>query len=139
MCSLASLPARASAALRALEAGAPELTADATCPLRQADLLNAHTMTLLASLIDPDVLPNQAVEGGLTLREARFIYVGMGGAVKTLASVLRRIMWREFFTTREPWMGRAGERVCLQLPTWTLRMLCLMRAPATPALLTGCF
>jgi hypothetical protein len=137
MSTLATLPARASAAVRALEAGAPELAANATCPLRQADLLNSEIVALLAPLIAPDVLPSKAVAGGLTLREARIIYEGMGAAIETLSSILQRIVWRDFCTAWDPWTGQTSEVTCLQLPAWTLRMLCLMRAPATLASLTG--
>ncbi len=95
MCALASLPARAAAQLRALEAGAPELAAAATCPLRLADLLNLDAAALLGPLLVPELFQAASVEGGTTLREARLVYEGAGAVTATLVGVARRLVWRD--------------------------------------------
>jgi hypothetical protein len=95
MCALASLQARAAARVRALEAGAPELAAAATCPLRLIDLLRLNAAALLGPLVVPEIFQIAAVEGGLTLREARLVYEGAGTAIATLVGIARRFVWRD--------------------------------------------
>ncbi len=95
MCALASLPSRAAARVRALEAGAPQLAAAATCPLHLADLLNINAAALLGPLLVPELFQTAPLAGHMTLREARLIYEGAGAAIATLVSFMRRLVWRD--------------------------------------------
>ncbi len=95
MCALASLPARAATQIRALEAGAPELAAAATCPLRLVDLLHLNAAALLGPLLVPELFQAASVEGGMTLREARLLLEGAGAVTVTLISFARRLVWQD--------------------------------------------
>ncbi len=117
MCALAGLPARAAARLRALEAGAPALSAAATCPLHLADLLQPDSRRLLTPLLEPDLFEPASVEGGLTLREARLILESSAVAV-TLARLARRFAWRDLLVAkRELCASRAREEQGLRAPS----------------------
>jgi len=123
MSALAGLPARAAARVRALNAGAPELAATASGPLRKADLRKVSATALLSALVSPDLLPASSLQSGLTLREARLVYKDTIAVVATLASIIRRTVWRDVFA--ETADGALVERL-----SNTLKTLCLMRAPA---------
>jgi len=128
MSSLASLPARAAARVMALNAGAPELAAAATGPLHKADLLDPSAAALLSSLAIPDLLHVDALQKSLTLREARLVYKDTTAVVATLASVIRRIVWRDIFA--EPAVNAKADCAIVELLGTALQTLCLMRAPA---------
>ena len=101
MSALASLPSRAAARVRALEAGAPELAAAATCPLRPADLLRLNAAALLSPLLMPELFQLKSMEGDMTLREARIAYEGAGAAIAVLISFARRLVWRDLAACQE--------------------------------------
>jgi len=101
MCALASLPARAAARVRALEAGAPELAAAAAGPLRLVDLLSLNAASLLGPLLVPELFQAASVEGGMTLREARLVYEGAGAALATIIGFARRLVWRDLAAAQE--------------------------------------
>ncbi len=133
MSALARLPARAAARVKALNAGAPELAAAATSPLRKADLLSPSAAALLSSLAVPDLLQADLLENGLTLHEARLVYKDTTAVVATLASVNRRTVWREVFA--EPASNGNADGELVHRLGRALLTLCLMRAPAcAPAL-----
>ncbi len=69
------------------------LAAAATWPLRAADLTRPDAVALLTPVVYTPRL-KQAVtrEGGLALHKARLVY--RGEAVGTLASIVRRVLWR---------------------------------------------
>ena len=91
MCTLASLPARAAARVRRIEAEAPALAAAATCPLGRFELLHPQNASLLPTLGMPSLFDPEFVRSGLTLREARCIYndSDIRAVMATLASWLR--------------------------------------------------
>ena len=124
MCALAGLAARAAAQVGALEARAPALAAAATCPLQATDLADPSAVALLAPIVSLFV----ACERGLTLQEARLIYMGTGAAVTTLASTARRIVG----ATCLPGQGRArsAQRLCRWL-TLCGRSASCCRAPSS--------
>ena len=123
MCALAGLPARAAAQVRALEAGAPALAAAATCPLRLLDIVRPSAMGLLMPLVGPDVLQPLMLPHGLTLREARYVYRDTGSAIATLASIVRRIVWRDMLDAREPAADRSEQWLAA---TFVLQALCIL-------------
>jgi len=88
MSALASLPARAAERVKALNAGAPHLAAAATSTLRKADLLSPSAAALLSSLSIPDLLQDDSLQSGLTLREARLVYKDTTAVIATLAANL---------------------------------------------------
>ena len=118
MCALAGLAAEAAAGLGALEAGAPALAAGATCPLRAADLMCPDAVYLLAPVIHGDLMQAVTRDGGLALHEARLVY--RGAAVGTLASIVRRILWRDVLA----WLERGGEDTGLAWVVYILQALC---------------
>jgi len=120
MCALAGLAARADAQVGALEAGAPALAAGATCPLRAADLMRPDAVELLAPVIHGDPMQAVTSDGGLALHEARLVY--RGAAVGTLASIVRRILWRDVLA----WLERGGDDTCLVWVVYILQALCTM-------------
>ncbi len=112
MCSLASVPARTAALVRALEFGAPALAATATCPLRLADVLNCNTLCLLRPLTHPDLLFQAlSVERGITLCDARCIYQHAGTAltIRMLANFARRIVWVDLLKLPESCTSQHSE------------------------------
>jgi hypothetical protein len=135
MCALASLPARAAARVRALEAGAPELAAAATCPLRLADLLNLNAAALLGPLLVPELIQAASVEGGMTLREARLVYEGASAAVAVLISFAKRLVWRDLAAARglpTGLMTVLQRLVARALETLTLLLACPFHVPEGP-------
>jgi len=128
MSALASLPARAAARVKALNADAPKLAAAATGPLRKADLLNPRASVLLSMLAVPDLLQADLLENGLTLHEARLVYYNTTAVVATLANVIRRIVWRDIFA--EPAVNGDADGAVVEQLGYALQTLCLMRAPA---------
>jgi len=120
MSALASLPARAAARVKALNADAPKLAAAATGPLRKADLLNPRASVLLSMLAVPDLLQADMLENGLTLHKARLIYYN--------TNVIRRIVWRDIFA--EPAVNGDADGAVVEQLGYALQTLCLMRAPA---------
>ncbi len=128
MSALAGLPARAAARVRALNAGAPELAAAATSPLRKANLQKPRAAALLSSLIIPDLLPADYLETDLTLHEARLVYSDTIAVAATLASIIMRTVWRDVLAAPAA-NGDADGAVVERLGT-ALQMLCWMRAPA---------
>ena len=132
MSALASLPARAAAQVMALNAGAPELAAAATGPLHKANLLDPSAAALLSSLAIPDLLQAETLQNSLTLREARLVYNDTTAVVATLASVIRRIVWRDIFA--EPAVDGSADCAVVELLITALQTLCLMRAPTCASL-----
>ncbi len=114
------MAARRAAQLRALEAGAPALAAAATCPLRAADLLRPDVVDLLKPVIHYDFMQASPRDGGLDLHEARLVY--RGAAVCILASIVRRILWRDVLA----WLERGEGGTCLKLVMYILLALCTM-------------
>ena len=135
MSALASLPARAAKRVKALNAEAPELAAAAASPLRKADLLRPSAAALLSSLTVPDLLPVDSLQNSLTLHEARLVYKDTNDVIATLASIIKRTVWRDIFAAPAV-NGNADGAVVERLGT-ALQTLCLMRAPAS-ALLPPC-
>ncbi len=134
MSALASLPARAAQRVKALNAGAPELAAAATSPLRKADLLNPSAAALLSSLVIPDLLQADSLQSGLTLREARLVYNDTTAVIATLANIFKRIVWRDIFAA--PGVHQTADGALVHRLGFALRTLGLMRAPAcAPAFL----
>ncbi len=138
MCALASLPARAAARVRRIEAEAPALAAAATCPVGLIVLLNPIASPLLTIVFMPDLIDPECVNSGLTLREARYMYneSDSRAVADMLASWLRRLAWSELLAL--PPLGREQEEALIALPINALQTLCIMCAPALPATAFWC-
>jgi len=113
MCALASLPARAAARVRRIEAEAPALAAAATCPVGLIVLLNPIASPLLTIVFMPDLIDPECVNSGLTLREARYMYneSDSRAVADMLASWLRRLAWSELLAL--PPLGREQEEALI--------------------------
>ncbi len=134
MSALASLPARAAERVKALNAGAPHLAAAATSTLRKADLLSPSAAALLSSLSIPDLLQDDSLQSGLTLREARLVYKDTTAVIATLANMFRRIVWRDIFAAHG--VHQTADGALVHRLGRALRTLGLMQAPdCAPAFL----
>ena len=126
MCALASLPARAAARVRALEAGAPELAAAATGPLRLVDLLRLDAAALLGPLLVPELFQAASVEGGMTLRRARLFYEGAGAVIATLIGFARRLVWKDLLAAQGLTRDERARDIMQELAARTLDTLRLL-------------
>jgi hypothetical protein len=91
MC-LASLPARAAAQARAVEAFSPALAANATSPVRVCDLVEPVLTGLFKILMPPELLEAALRGPSSTLRDARRFYADT--CFKMPVSIIRRLVWR---------------------------------------------
>lgn len=93
MCSLASLPARAAAQARAVEAFFPALAADATSPVDVCALVEPVLTGLFNILMPPELLEAALRGPSSTLRDARRFYADT--CFKLPVSIIRSLVWRD--------------------------------------------
>ena len=91
--------------------GSTKASSRCILPLAPSGPAGAHAAQLLAPLT-PDLLPPEAVQRGLTLREGRLVYQDSAAAVALLANLMRRVVWRDLFADKEPMTVRTIEGAC---------------------------
>ncbi len=129
MCSLASLPARAAAQARAVEAFSPTLAADATSPVYVRDLVEPVVSGLFDILMAPELMV--AALGGaksITLRDAKRFYADT--CFKVPVSIIRRLVWRDLVRGSAGYAtaGSGTQRTMLQSVTIPVRGLFVLLA-----------
>ena len=126
MYAIASLPAKAAARVKALEAGAPILAAAATAPLRLLDLRDPNTAALLKSIITPDLLRAEDIEERFPLRNARLFFSEprILAVLATLVSCVRRFAWADLLAAQ----GSVEDERVLEMVVQAVQTMCLLLA-----------